>query len=85
MKFLKLTLAAIFGFALGSTLFHTPAVNAQNNGVAVTIYGGKMTSFTEGMNTWTGGYIQTKGTQVVGLSCIVDSDAKPECFVAATK
>ena len=51
MNFLKLVLAAVFGLALGAALSHTPAIKAQSNGIAVTVYGGKMTTFTEGSNT----------------------------------
>jgi hypothetical protein len=85
MNYLKLVLAAVFGLALGTALSRTPAIKGQSNGIAVTVYGGKMTTFTEGSNTWTGGYIQTKGAQVVGFSCIANSDGNPECFAAVTK
>ena len=85
MKSLKVALAAAFGFVLGVALFRTPVAKAQSDGVAIRIYGGKMTTFTEGSTTWTGGYIRTKGTQVVGFSCLDDSDGKPECFAAVTK
>ncbi len=85
MKFVTLALVAVFGFALGGVLFHAPTVGAQSNGVAVRIYGDTLTSFSEAGHIWKGGYIETKGTQVVGFSCVVDSEGKPECFVAVTK
>jgi hypothetical protein len=85
MKSLNLVLAAVFGFTFGAALFHAPAMKAQGTGVAVSIYGDKLTAFTEGLHTWTGGYIQTKGAQVVGFSCVKDNDDKLECFVAVTR
>ena len=83
MKSLKLTLVALFGFVLGAVLFHTSTVGAQGNASgAVTIRGGKMTVFNEGPKTWTGGYVETKGAQVVGFSCMANGDGAPECYVA---
>jgi len=44
MRYLKLILAAMFGFVLGATLFHTPIVKAQGRAKVMEVSPGSAVS-----------------------------------------
>ena len=67
---LKVGVASVVGFLCGVALFHVPVVKAQLYGS--TVFVDEVVGFSE----------KTKGSQIVGFSCVREGD-DTRCYVAS--